>query len=105
VMTEINRRTGLVTVSLGSGPSADVIFLFTSDICGEAERLPRHARSWGQVGQLQRAIREERRMALRSFRAEVEAGSYPAREELAGISEAELQSFRGQFTDVPSKLT
>lgn len=52
VMAEINRRTGLVTVSLGSGPDADVIFLFTSDICGEATRLPRHARAWGDLASL-----------------------------------------------------
>ncbi|WP_246737325.1 3-methyl-2-oxobutanoate hydroxymethyltransferase [Nordella sp. HKS 07] len=40
VMAEINRRTSLVTVSLGSVSDADVIFLFTSDICGESARLP-----------------------------------------------------------------
>jgi 3-methyl-2-oxobutanoate hydroxymethyltransferase len=44
-MSEINRRASLVTVSPGSGADADVIFLFTSDICGEAARLPRHARA------------------------------------------------------------
>ncbi|RUY60316.1 3-methyl-2-oxobutanoate hydroxymethyltransferase, partial [Mesorhizobium sp. M7A.F.Ca.CA.001.05.1.1] len=38
VMAEINRRTSLVTVSLGSGAEADVVFLFTSDICGESAR-------------------------------------------------------------------
>ena len=32
VMAEIHRRTSLVTISLGSGPHADVAFLFTSDI-------------------------------------------------------------------------
>ncbi|WP_244730773.1 3-methyl-2-oxobutanoate hydroxymethyltransferase [Mesorhizobium sp. 113-3-3] len=40
VMAEINCRSGLVTVSLGSGPAADVMFLATSDICGESARLP-----------------------------------------------------------------
>jgi 3-methyl-2-oxobutanoate hydroxymethyltransferase len=38
VLREINERTGLATVSLGSGSHADVIFLFMSDICGESSR-------------------------------------------------------------------
>ena len=37
-------RTGLVTVSLGSGPGGDVMDLFQNDICGE-NPLPRHSRA------------------------------------------------------------
>ena len=40
VMSEISRRTSLVTVSLGSGADADVIFLFTSDICARQRDCP-----------------------------------------------------------------
>jgi hypothetical protein len=36
VMSEINKRTGMATISLGSGPDADVMCLFTSDICEKA---------------------------------------------------------------------
>jgi 3-methyl-2-oxobutanoate hydroxymethyltransferase len=35
-MAEIRRRTLLVTLSLGSGPDADVMFLFAADICGDS---------------------------------------------------------------------
>ena len=94
VMAEINPRTGLVTISLGSGGDADVIFLFTPDICGEAARLPRHARAWGRVAELQSAIREERRNALQSFRAEVEAATFPSLNEKASIPDEELGQFR-----------
>lgn len=100
VMAEINRRTGLVTVSLGSGRDADVIFLFTSDICGEAARLPRHARAWGRVGELQKAVRAERRRALAAFRAAVAAGGFPSENELAGIPESELAAFRTRLGGV-----
>ena len=48
VLAEINRRTSLVTISLGSGADADVIFLFASDICGETSKRPRHARALGR---------------------------------------------------------
>ncbi len=94
VMAEINRRTGLVTVSLGSGPDADVIFLFTADICGEAKRLPRHARSWGDLASLHQAVRDERVRALSGFRADVAAGGFPGLGETAAIAEDELLSFR-----------
>lgn len=94
VMAEINRRTGLVTVSLGSGPDADVMFLFTSDICGEAARLPRHARAWGNLAKLHQAVRDERVKALSGFRSAVRSGDFPAAKEVAGIAEGELEGFR-----------
>lgn len=94
VMAEINRRTGLVTVSLGSGPDADVIFLFTSDICGEGRRLPRHARAWGDLASLHQQVRDERTRALSAFRAEVASGGFPSPGEVAGIADEELQRLR-----------
>lgn len=94
VMAEINRRTGLVTVSLGSGPDADVIFLFTADICGEAKRLPRHARAWGDLASLHQAVRDERVKALSGFRADVASGGFPGPRETAAIAEDELLSFK-----------
>lgn len=95
VMAEINRRTSLVTVSLGSGSDADVIFLFTSDICGESARLPRHARAWGNLRRLQEQIRQERIGALGQFRQAVAGGAFPAQHETASIPEDELAKFSG----------
>ena len=51
VMAVINDRTGMATISLGSGAGADVLFLFSSDICGEG-RVPRHARQYGDIATL-----------------------------------------------------
>lgn len=92
-MAEINRRTGLVTISLGSGPEADVIFLFTDDICGEAARLPRHARAFGDLKPLHQLVRDERVRALTAFRAEVQRGSYPAPAETAAMADSEYHDF------------
>ncbi|RVB78863.1 ketopantoate hydroxymethyltransferase [Mesorhizobium sp. M6A.T.Cr.TU.014.01.1.1] len=97
VMAEINRRTSLVTVSLGSGAEADVIFLFTSDICSESTRLPRHARAWGNLAALQKAVRDARVEALSGFRKEVAGGGYPSDAEVAGITEAEFEEFRARL--------
>lgn len=100
VMAEINQRTALVTVSLGSGPDADVIFLFTSDICGEAIRLPRHARAWGDLATLHQKVRDERKRALSAFRAEVASGGFPSPAEVAGIAEDELDRLRAALPPI-----
>jgi 3-methyl-2-oxobutanoate hydroxymethyltransferase len=94
VMAEISRRTSLVTISLGSGSETDVVFLFTSDICGESERLPRHARAWGDLASLNRAVRAERAKALSGFRAAVRSGDFPSKEEVAHIADEEIEAFR-----------
>lgn len=93
VMAEINRRTSLVTVSLGSGPDADVMFLFTSDICGESGRLPRHARAWGNLARLHDQVRRERIEALSAYRASIAGGDFPGTQETTGMGAAELEAF------------
>jgi 3-methyl-2-oxobutanoate hydroxymethyltransferase len=93
VMAEINRRTRMTTISLGSGPAADVIFLFTSDICGESPRRPRHARAYGDLAALHARIAKERVKALAAFRADVASGGFPDKSEVALIDDRELQQF------------
>ncbi len=93
VMREIHARTGLATISLGSGPHADVLFLFTSDICGESERIPRHARAYADLAALHRQIDAERVRALTAFRADVASGGFPSAAELSTIDAAELAGF------------
>ena len=59
VMREINKRSGLITVSLGSGMHADVAYLFMEDICGDSENTPRHGRSFGNIGALREKIKKK----------------------------------------------
>lgn len=100
VMAEINRRTSMATISLGSGADADVMFLFSSDICGESARTPRHARVYGDVGGLQAQIAAERVRALSAFRADVAAGGFPTESEVSQIADDELEAFRASL-DAP----
>ncbi|MBT8201661.1 MAG: 3-methyl-2-oxobutanoate hydroxymethyltransferase [Acidimicrobiia bacterium] len=93
LMAEINRRTALATISLGSGPDADVVFLFMSDICGEGERKPRHARAYADLAGLYNRIMAERVRALTEFRADIASGSFPDDDEVSTLDEAELQTF------------
>ena len=94
VMREIDARTGLATISLGSGPHADVQFLFQNDICGESERKPRHARAYADLSALQRQMAAERVRALTEFRADVASGGFPSDAEVSTIDPAELAGFR-----------
>jgi 3-methyl-2-oxobutanoate hydroxymethyltransferase len=87
----------MATISLGSGRDADVMFLFQSDIVGESPRVPRHARSYGDVAALQRRILEERVRALSAFRADVQSGSFPNDDEVGRIDPSELERFVGSL--------
>jgi 3-methyl-2-oxobutanoate hydroxymethyltransferase len=93
VMSEINRRTGLITISLGSGPDADVLFLFSSDICGEGTRMPRHARAYADLAAMHARIVEERVRALTAFRADVATRSFPNETEVVQAPADELDRF------------
>ncbi len=99
VMAEINRRTSLVTISLGSGAQADVIFLFTVRHRGRVARPPRHARAWGDLAAKHQAVRDERVGALKRFRAEVDARTFPATRECADAPPSEVEAFRARLAD------
>ncbi|MFZ9481531.1 MAG: 3-methyl-2-oxobutanoate hydroxymethyltransferase [Ilumatobacteraceae bacterium] len=93
VLAQITPRTGMATISLGSGPHADVVFLFQSDIVGESERVPRHARAYGDVAALQRQVHDERVRALSAFRSDVLGGGFPSASEVGHTDPTELASF------------
>jgi 3-methyl-2-oxobutanoate hydroxymethyltransferase len=96
LLEAITRESELVTVSLGSGSGGDVVFLFASDICGDSDHLPRHARAWGSVAALRRQIDEERRRAFTSFRQEVHEGTFPASGENVALPSDILEQVRDQ---------
>jgi 3-methyl-2-oxobutanoate hydroxymethyltransferase len=97
VLAEITPRTQMATISLGSGPSADVMFLFSNDICGESPRVPRHARAYGNVAALQQQIAEERVKALSAFKADVQSGAFPSARETSRIPADELAAFQASL--------
>jgi 3-methyl-2-oxobutanoate hydroxymethyltransferase len=73
----INSRTSLVTHSIGAGSGGDIIFSFMEDICGDVENPPRHARAWGDMLSLRRAMVAERNRALAGFQQAVTSGDFP----------------------------
>ena len=100
VMAEISKRTTLITSSLGSGPGADVIYLFQNDICGEQPESPRHARAFGNIHALEEQIRSERRNALGAFRTAVTEADFPAPSETVEMQRNELDAFLAKMSGV-----
>ena len=93
VLKEISIRTGLITVSLGSGGGGDVIYLFMEDVCGENSTHPKHARTFGDIFKLKELIKQERISALKKFHYSSINGEFPSKEEIAKIEESEYDSF------------
>ena len=96
VLEAVNKKTSIVTFSLGSGMAGDVIMSFVADICGEAseeDKPPKHAHAFGNVGRLHKQIHEERVAALGQFHSEVVEGNFPYRQTNISMHEGERDKF------------
>ena len=93
IMAEISKRTKLITVSLGSGKGADVMFLFMDDICGENETLPRHGKAFVNLRKMRENIEIERVKALKAFVKESKDGLFPDKEHSVSVDQKTLKGF------------
>ena len=96
VLEAVNKKTSIVTFSLGSGMAGDVIMSFVADICGEAseeDRPPKHAHAFGNVGRLHKQIHDERVAALGQFHNEVVEGNFPYQQTNISMHEGERDKF------------
>ncbi len=93
VVAAINKRTKLLTTSIGAGSGADVIFLFTKDLCGQNEKAPRHVKEYGNLRLLEQQIKEERLACLKEFNKEAKDGSFPSAEYSVKMPAKELEKF------------
>ena len=96
VLEAINKKTSIVTFSLGSGMAGDVIMSFIADVCGEAseeDKPPKHAHNFGNVGRLHKQIHEERVAALSQFHSEVVAEKFPYKKNNISMHEGEKNKF------------
>lgn len=85
----LNKRTSIVTVSLGSGRSGDIVSLFMADICGEADIKPKHAHAFSDLSPIHRQLYEARVKALSAFQSEVSAGAFPYAEQTIQMRDGE----------------
>ena len=96
-LAEISRHTSLVISSIGSGSSADVIFLFMSDLTGDTESPPRHARAWGNLRAIRRQLEDERVKALVEYRRDVLARAFPDAAVSSKMADGELDKLSEQL--------
>ncbi|BCX46739.1 3-methyl-2-oxobutanoate hydroxymethyltransferase [Haloferula helveola] len=83
------RQTGMLLMSLGSGPGCDTQFLFSDDILGDYdERLPRHAKAYRDFAAEYRRLQEERVAAFREYAEDVRSGGFPAAGNLVEMDES-----------------
>lgn len=93
-LKQLNDKTSIVTISLGSGNAGDVIFLFMADICGEDENSPRHAHAFRDLGKLHKQMYTERVSALQEFNAEVHSKAFPYPAQAIQMREGEPEKLR-----------
>ena len=93
VMGEISKRTNIVTVSLGSGKFADVMYLFMEDICGDTENPPRHSKAYGNLIKLKNQINQERVKALKAFKKDSMSNKFPGKKQSINLNQKEFELF------------
>ena len=105
VMALLARHTGLVTISLGSGPDCDVQHLFGEDVLGTVDVAPpRHAKNYTNFHQKYAALQKDRIAAFATYAREVREGVFPAPEHLVSASSdvlAELETLIAADTPAP----
>ena len=92
-MGEISKRTNIVTVSLGAGKNADVMYLFMEDICGDTENLPRHSKAYGNYLKLRNEIKIVRIKALKAFKKDSMSGKFPGKKQSSNLNKLQFEEF------------
>ena len=94
VAAAISVRSSLLLISMGSGAGCDAQYLFSMDILGtNTGHYPRHSKKYRDFQATYERLHAERVAAYGEYRADVDAGVYPAAEHKLEIDEAELARF------------
>jgi len=93
-LAEIKKHSKLLLVTIGAGSSGDIILSYMSDLCGDTENPPRHAKAFGDVGSIRKQLHAERSKALAGYRNAVMDGSYPDAATSVSMPAAELDKLR-----------
>jgi 3-methyl-2-oxobutanoate hydroxymethyltransferase len=81
LLSQLSRRTRLVTSSIGAGSGGDIQFMFAEDILGNhAPPYPRHTKQYRDLYKMEQAIQAERVGGFRDFIADVKSGVFPGPE-------------------------
>lgn len=90
----ITRNISLMTISLGSGPDCDAIYLFSTDLLGEnTGHVPRHAKMYRNFARERARLQQERVAAYREYIDDIGSRRFPERAHSVSMSDEEFQGF------------
>ncbi|MFY0614324.1 MAG: 3-methyl-2-oxobutanoate hydroxymethyltransferase [Hyphomicrobiaceae bacterium] len=94
LLSEISKRTTLMTSSIGGGKGGDIQFLFAEDILGNnAPPYPRHSKQYRDIHAMQQAIQKERVGGFKDFIADVQSGAFPADQHVIKAADGLMTAF------------
>ena len=93
-LAEIKKYSNLLTVTIGAGSSGDIILSYMSDLCGDTENPPRHAKAFGNVRAIRKQLQAERSKALGAYREAVMDGSFPDAATSVSMPTSELEKLK-----------
>ncbi len=93
LLAELSARTGLLTISMGSGSGGDVIFLFGEDVCGTNPNPPRHAQAYGDLTGVLQQVERDRVAAMKAFDDAVKRGEFPTKTHSVSMPDEEFSDF------------
>lgn len=94
LLTEISRRTRLVTSSIGAGSGGDIQFMFAEDILGNhAPPFPRHTKQYRNLYKMEQEIQAERVEGFRDYIKDVKSGAFPGPEHTVKAPQGLIESF------------
>jgi 3-methyl-2-oxobutanoate hydroxymethyltransferase len=93
-LAEIKKYSKLILVTIGAGSSGDIILSYMSDLSGDTDKPPRHAKAFGDVGAIRKQLSAEREKALAGYRVAVMDGSFPDAATSVSMSALELDRLK-----------
>ncbi|OAN76318.1 3-methyl-2-oxobutanoate hydroxymethyltransferase [Jannaschia sp. EhC01] len=96
----LSENSSLIMLGMGAGKYADAQYLFTEDVCGYGQNhKPRHGKVYRDMSPLLAQVQAERIAAFTDYKADVDAGGYPAPEHSVSIRDDEFDAFLSKVRD------
>ena len=94
LLSEITKRTTLLTSSIGAGKGGDIQFLFAEDILGNNRPpYPRHSKQYREMYKLKEQMQKERVEGFKDFIKDVQEGNFPKEQHVIKAPYGLIDSF------------
>ena len=94
LLTEVSKRTSLMTSSIGGGSGGDIQFLFADDILGNnAPPYPRHSKQYRDMYKMKQDMQRERVGGFKDFIDDVRENRFPAAEHVIKAPDGLIDDF------------